>query len=61
MPSLRVFREQHYRLILDPEISSPELQIQAHALERILCQSQRGGHHIPSGSVLAERETGILR
>ena len=35
MPSLRVLRERHYRLILDPEISSPELQIQAHALERI--------------------------
>ena len=35
MPSLRVFRERHYRLILDPEISSPEVQIQAHALERI--------------------------
>jgi predicted RecB family nuclease len=35
MPSLRVFRERHYRLILDPNISSPEVQIQAHALERI--------------------------
>jgi predicted RecB family nuclease len=35
MPSLRVFRERHYRLILDPEISSPEVQIQAQALERI--------------------------
>ncbi|WP_262270466.1 IS66 family transposase [Microvirga yunnanensis] len=35
MPSLRVFRERHYGLILDPEISSPEVQIQAHALERI--------------------------
>jgi predicted RecB family nuclease len=35
MPSLRVFRERHYRLMLDPEISSPEVQIQAHALERI--------------------------
>ncbi len=35
MPSLRVFRGRHYRLILDPEISSPKVQIQAHALERI--------------------------
>src|SRR4051812_42290595 len=35
MPSLREFRERHYRLVLDPEISSPEVQIQAHALERI--------------------------
>ena len=34
MPSLRVLRERHCRLIIDPEISSPELQIQAHALER---------------------------
>src|SRR4051794_16041830 len=35
MPSLRVFRDQRYRLILDPDISSSEVQIQAHALERI--------------------------
>jgi predicted RecB family nuclease len=35
MPSLRVLRERAYRLIINPEISSPELKIQAHALERI--------------------------
>jgi predicted RecB family nuclease len=41
LPSLRVFRERYYQLILDPEISSPEVQIHAHALERISASRNR--------------------
>ena len=61
LPSLRVFRERHYRLILHPEISSPELQIQAHALELILASRNEAGTTYRPVRACTERETGILR
>ena len=61
MSSLRVLRERHYLLILDPEISSPEVQIQAHALERIPASRNEADTAYRPVRFATERETGILR